>query len=148
MSIFRWFESVEEVTSSQRRGIDERARQTITGQVCPSFPPRAGQRKWGILWCHKKVPEVECLRTGCLWSYSHKRLLRLPLPPPDDNAVEWAPLGLSSRAYWAENTNSGIISISWSLPANWKKILIFKFLYHVFKSFESWHSKHKLYKVI
>lgn len=85
LSIFRQSESLalEEVTSSRKRLTDERARQTITGQVCPLYPPRAGQRKWRNLWCHKKVPEEKCLRTGCLWSRSHKRLLWLPLPPPD-----------------------------------------------------------------
>lgn len=61
LSIFRQSESLalEEVTSSRGRLTDERARQTITGQVCPLYPPRAGQRKWRNLWCHKKVPERE-----------------------------------------------------------------------------------------
>ena len=42
--IFRQPESLalEEVTSSRGRLADERARQTITGQVCPLYPPRAG----------------------------------------------------------------------------------------------------------
>lgn len=79
-----------------RKSADASARQTITAQVCPLYPPRAGQRKWwgwrggvgGGLWCHKKVPEEECLRTGCLWSCSHKRLLQLALPPPDGNATD------------------------------------------------------------
>lgn len=48
LSIFRQSESLalEEVTSSRGKLTDERARQTITGQVCPLYPPRAGQRKW------------------------------------------------------------------------------------------------------
>lgn len=48
VSIFRQSESLalEEVPSSRRKLTDERARQTITGQVCPLYPPRAGQRKW------------------------------------------------------------------------------------------------------
>lgn len=92
LSIFRQSDSlaVEEVSSSSRRLTDERARQTISGQVCPLYPPRAGQRKWRNLWCHKKkVPVEECLRTGCLWSCDHKRLLRLPIPPPPDYHPRW-----------------------------------------------------------
>lgn len=48
VTVFRQSDSLaaEEVTGSQRRLADERARQTITGQVCPLYPPRAGQRKW------------------------------------------------------------------------------------------------------
>lgn len=48
LSIFRQSDSlaVEEVSGSSRRLTDERARQTISGQVCPLYPPRAGQRKW------------------------------------------------------------------------------------------------------
>lgn len=48
LCILRQSESLalEEVTSSIRNPTDERARQTITGQVRPLYPPRAGQRKW------------------------------------------------------------------------------------------------------
>lgn len=52
-------------------------------QVPSMYPPRAGQRKSrvGDLWCHKRVPAESCLWAGCLWSWNHKSLLQLPLPP-------------------------------------------------------------------
>lgn len=69
-----WLIKEKQITSSividwrWRKSADASARQTITAQVCPLYPPRAGQRKWwGWGWVGEVYDVIKKCQKRSAW---------------------------------------------------------------------------------